>query len=660
MDKKTLAYRITIVILFVLCAAVHIYKVAEIPFGIHVDEMGMGYDAWCLKNFGVDRYLNSYPVYLNNFGGGQSALYAYLCAIVLCFSELTVFSMRLPIIVMFLLSVVYGVKTIELFGEDKETKTLLYLLMVTTLPVCIMLFRFGLDCNLMYTVAVIFFYYLLKAVKTGRYRDFIGAGIAGGVLLYTYVISYVIMVFFLLMILIFMFFTKKINIRKMFCMGIPMGILALPLILVQLVNMLDWEQFQLGPLTITKLFWYRVGEMSLQNLSWDGILKCLRCIFMYDVQRASSILTFGTVYYLSIPLAVIGIGRCLYVSAIGLKDRVFKAELLYIVWFILVVVVGTMAGPYIYRVNAAYVSVVIFIVEGIVFIGNLLRDKKLQYGFYAIVAGIYFILFFQFCHYYFGGQYEVDEKPIDLFDYGIEEPVAFLEQHEDYQERLTYVVGVSQGYIQYLHATLITPMEYNLENVIDETDEYSRIRWTESFRNYRFYMSELIDNNANYIVDKDEVEYCTMLEKAGFTVHEMEHFNVYTFDLENLERLEVSDEMIQWNAGIGEGNELLLDTAQEVNGESCVVLVGWSYNSQDDVLWESVYITADDNYYIAEPVERPDVVNATGKTDLLNSGLIFYLPVSEMKEASDISFICVDGKNHKYIKEKINLISSQE
>lgn len=660
MSKKTLAYRIIIIILFVLCAAVHIYRVADIPFGIHVDEMGMGYDAWCLKNFGVDRYLNPYPVYLNNFGGGQSALYAYLCALVLCFSELSVFSMRLPIIVMFLISVIYGVKTIQLLGEEKETKTLLYLLMVTTLPVCIMLFRLGLDCNLMYTIAVIFFYYLLKAIKTGRYRDFVCTGVAGGILLYTYAISYVIMVLFVFLILIMLFFTKRINIRKMLCMGVPMGILALPLILVQLVNILDWQEFQIGPLTITKLFWYRAGEMSLTNLNWDSIAKCVRYIFMYDIQRSDSIPQFGTIYYVSIPIAVIGLIRSVYVAVNGLRKRQLKAELIYLLWFILIVLVGAMAGPITYRVNAAYVSVVFFLVEGITFLGSMLQDKKLRYGFYVVVAGIYAILFLQFCHYYFGGQYEAEEKPIALFDYGIEEPIAFFEQHEEYQDRLTYVVGISQGYIQYLHATLMTPMEYNSENVIDETDEYSRIRWTEAFRNYRFSMSELIDHNANYIVDRDEAEYCAMLEQAGFTVHEMEHYNVYTFDLEKLERLEISDEMTQWNAGIGEGDMLLLDTAQELNGESCVVLVGWSYNSQDDVLWESVYITADDKYYIAEPVERPDVVESTGREELLHSGFIFYLPVSEIEEASDISFICVDGKNHKYIKQKINLISCQE
>ena len=40
----------------------------EVPFGLHVDEAGMAYDAFSFANWGVDRYLNSYPVYLINYG----------------------------------------------------------------------------------------------------------------------------------------------------------------------------------------------------------------------------------------------------------------------------------------------------------------------------------------------------------------------------------------------------------------------------------------------------------------------------------------------------------------------------------------------------------------------------------------------------------------
>ena len=69
--------------IILVCFAVftRLYKIEELLNGLHVDEVGMGYDAFCIANYGVDRYLHHFPVYMINFGGGQSALYTYLAAI---------------------------------------------------------------------------------------------------------------------------------------------------------------------------------------------------------------------------------------------------------------------------------------------------------------------------------------------------------------------------------------------------------------------------------------------------------------------------------------------------------------------------------------------------------------------------------------------------
>ncbi|MCL1830734.1 MAG: hypothetical protein FWG21_04810, partial [Oscillospiraceae bacterium] len=58
----------------------HFFKLSDVPRGINVDEAGMGYDAYCLANFGVSRDLLPFPLYLVNYGGGQSALYAHLAS----------------------------------------------------------------------------------------------------------------------------------------------------------------------------------------------------------------------------------------------------------------------------------------------------------------------------------------------------------------------------------------------------------------------------------------------------------------------------------------------------------------------------------------------------------------------------------------------------
>ena len=73
--------KVIYLVMALLASLMHFYKLGSIPYGLHIDEAGMAYDAFCLANYSVDRYLNHLPVYLVNFGNGQSALYAYITAI---------------------------------------------------------------------------------------------------------------------------------------------------------------------------------------------------------------------------------------------------------------------------------------------------------------------------------------------------------------------------------------------------------------------------------------------------------------------------------------------------------------------------------------------------------------------------------------------------
>ena len=73
-------YYIILVAIFIIGIAVRIIKFGEIPIGINVDEAGSMQDAYCIANYGTDRFGNSYPAYMINYGGGQSALYTYLAA----------------------------------------------------------------------------------------------------------------------------------------------------------------------------------------------------------------------------------------------------------------------------------------------------------------------------------------------------------------------------------------------------------------------------------------------------------------------------------------------------------------------------------------------------------------------------------------------------
>ena len=67
--------KILFTIILIIAIFTRLYRIDELPQGIHVDEAGIAYDAYCFANYGVDRYLNKMPVYMINFGLGQSALY---------------------------------------------------------------------------------------------------------------------------------------------------------------------------------------------------------------------------------------------------------------------------------------------------------------------------------------------------------------------------------------------------------------------------------------------------------------------------------------------------------------------------------------------------------------------------------------------------------
>ncbi len=71
-NLKTFAnkhYKFLIFSLFMLTIFTSTYKLGEVPYGLHVDEAGMAYDAISISKYGIDRYLNKFPVYLINYGG---------------------------------------------------------------------------------------------------------------------------------------------------------------------------------------------------------------------------------------------------------------------------------------------------------------------------------------------------------------------------------------------------------------------------------------------------------------------------------------------------------------------------------------------------------------------------------------------------------------
>lgn len=160
-------YKIIFLIILLLAIFLRTYKIETIPNGMHVDEVGMAYDAYTLQEYGVDRYLNKLPVYMINYGGGQSALYTYTTAILIKLLGNNLISIRLPAVIFSVLSIICIYKMVKKFKGHKSA--LLVMFLFTIMPWHIMQSRWGLDCNLLSSMITISIYLLSISKKPIQY-----------------------------------------------------------------------------------------------------------------------------------------------------------------------------------------------------------------------------------------------------------------------------------------------------------------------------------------------------------------------------------------------------------------------------------------------------------------------------------------------------------
>ena len=147
LKKSNIFVYLGLAVLMGLFFITRLYRFGDVPAGFHIDEIGASYDAQCIAHFGVDRYQVRFPVYFQNFGAGQNALYTYLGALLFKFTSfspkkfrfIAVFCGALAMLCTFLISK-------KAFEEKKYALTAPFLWVV--MPVILMSERWGLESYL--------------------------------------------------------------------------------------------------------------------------------------------------------------------------------------------------------------------------------------------------------------------------------------------------------------------------------------------------------------------------------------------------------------------------------------------------------------------------------------------------------------------------------
>lgn len=494
---------------------VHVYRLKDVPVGINIDEIGMGYDAWALSHFGVDRWGISLPVYLQNHGNGQSVLYCLLCMPFIRLLGITEIAMRIPAVLASFVTMIAGGKLI--WNQYRDRKVLfLFALLMTITPYFIYSGRLGLDCDLFLMMSTLFLYFFEKARCGQRTGQWIAAGIAGGVTLYSYALSWIALPVFLAFMLGWMLWTKQLRLSSLPAMGIPLFLLALPLLLFNAVNMFGWDSIHFGGITIPRISSYRSGMLFQRNGNDTVIDKFTAICRVLFVDSGVEFPAVMPLYWISIPFFCIGLWRYYKAFVRAVKKRRYTFECTALFWLAAQCAMGLCIDlPTTYRLNGIFLIILFFVTEGIryAFENKWEGEKPILFA----SAGIYFLCFIHFSNCYLEAE---NEKPYTFAYYSLEEVndevLAEVTRKEPQTPVYIYMNDNWCSYVYYLAANAITPEEFAEGGA-------SRSSWKNVFFDFPH---DGIDGNGVYVIMEGLEDKVDELYDLGMQVKKLEHYYI--------------------------------------------------------------------------------------------------------------------------------------
>ena len=472
-----------------------IIGLGDIPIGINVDEAGIMQDAYCIANYGTDRFGNNNPVYMINFGGGQSALYTYIAAFLINIFGYNLTVIRIPALIF---SIIYLIFAFLITKDFKNKKiAILVELIAVIVPWHFMQSRWALDCNLMSAMLLVSIYVL---IKSKRKLGYVLAGILFGISLYTYALSYIIIPIIILLLVGYMLYIKKIKILDVVCLFIPLIIIAIPLLLNTLVNMGLIQEIKLSWISVLKLYVFRVNKVNLNQIG-HNFIEMFKCMFGYDYNDFNAFPSFGTLYYISIPFAIVGFYESIKSMINSIKTKELGIDIVMLINFIAVFICGILIEPSVYRINPIFISLIYYIALGIDFVS---KDKK--YIFYGVIT-VYILFFVAFLTYYFG-VYGKENKNRS-FNHTTIEVTQYIENNEKFDGKIVNIrTKAIQPYIYTLIANQTSPEEF-AENRVMKASVYGYGRY--------IFFNDNIDENIVYVFEYNEKLKYDLIEK-GFAV----------------------------------------------------------------------------------------------------------------------------------------------
>ncbi|MBQ8030375.1 MAG: glycosyltransferase family 39 protein [Butyrivibrio sp.] len=494
------ALRISFVVVMLVAAALRLYKLGTVPYGLQQDEASIGYEAYILSNFGIDRDGYHFPVYPITWGcGGGSPLLIYLNVISIALFGPGILKLRLIPAVCGILTVFLFYKTLRLGFEEKSYRneaSLLGAAFLAISPWHVILSRWSLDSNIMpFNLILSVYLYLLASKKKSSVIYCLSAA-SFALCMYSYGAATIVVPVTLFLIAIYSVKNKSLTIPQLAYSVVTFLVVFAPLLLFYAVNYLGVPEIITDVVTFNRFTAKRTGEafVSLGGGFFKGILGNLKALLLtISVGNEKNTIAhylpgYATLFEFTFPVTFLGF-------VIGVKELFSKDDdkgrqggilnAMFIFVTLGNVLLDMVILPDIQRLVMLFIPLIYFFVRGAVFVfENLGRTAAIALTMILLLGGV------SFTRDYFT-QYNRWTISIFMPGYGDAIKRAYEIAGDDRTIRSTYD-GLAAPFMIALYYNNYDPNRFT--STVMYKDETAEFRIAESFGNFIFELPQDVNS----------------------------------------------------------------------------------------------------------------------------------------------------------------------
>lgn len=501
-------------LLFVLGAVVRLVYIGSLPPGLNQDEASIGYDAYAILHYGIDRNGVHLPIHLIAWGSGQNALYAYLSMPFLLLFGLTPLSVRALSALMGLVGMLFFYLIMKQLFTSR-TAGIAAMFFIAINPWHIMMSRWALESNLFPSLILIAVYCIMQAFHSPKWTYAFTAVLA--LSLYAYGTAYFFVPVFALGTAILLLYSKVLNVRTLLWNGLLFAVLALPILLFVIINHYDLQAITTPLLSVPKLTMPRVEQISsvfsgqlLQTAS-DNFREFIKIMLSgSDGLPWNTISWYGYAYPLALPFALIGL--IVLIQALKQRRREEAKKAVILCWLLAAVLMAFITTVNINRINIVFFPLIMLVAAGFIWLYQKLKIAGI------LSAVVFTLMFGSFAAAYFR-DFPGQIGPA-FFD-SLGEAVQYASGHSTGEIYVTDEVNMP--YIYVLFYEKINP--YDFQESVVYANPGAEFQQVSAFGRYRFGKPERLTGNSAYIFSNTN-SALPAVAGGGYTVKQFARYSV--------------------------------------------------------------------------------------------------------------------------------------